>query len=333
MTKFNDNLSIRGNVLKNRIVMLPMRTFSFNGDEGNFYGQEHIDHYTKAAKGGTGLIILEATDVSGVLTEENQWTKYCQNALKTIAYNTKFYGAKVMMQLFCGGDKAIDINKIPKEDIEKKQKEMLEAAIKSYKLGFDGVEYHFAHGFYLCKFLDSRENKREDNFGGSLEKRTKILTDILAKIRENTGDNFIIGVRMGSYMPSNEEGIATAKLFEEKGVDLLDISFGMEEPTNNVPSDFELSHITYSGYIIKQNVNIPVIGVYHLRTPEEIEILLKNEYADLAGVGRGILADSDFTKHLSSKKDLKKCLGCNPCFWYEDHTKCPAHTIHNILNK
>ncbi|MDR3321635.1 MAG: hypothetical protein LBS93_04235 [Synergistaceae bacterium] len=67
MARITDSLLIRGRRIKNRIAMLPVMTFSFHGDNGDFYGNQHVEHYTEAARGGTGLVILQATNVVGAL--------------------------------------------------------------------------------------------------------------------------------------------------------------------------------------------------------------------------------------------------------------------------
>ena len=65
MAKLQEPLTIRGNTIKNRIVMEPMVTFSFHGDNGSFFGNQHVEHYTARAKGGAGLIFIQATAVFG----------------------------------------------------------------------------------------------------------------------------------------------------------------------------------------------------------------------------------------------------------------------------
>ncbi|GHS89781.1 NADH oxidase [Synergistales bacterium] len=325
MTQITDTLTIRGHSVKNRIAMLPIMTFSFKGDGEDYFGQQHITHYTEAAKGGTGLVILQGTNVSGVLTESEKWTPGCQNTLKTIAANAKSQGAVVMIQLACGGgDRTVDVNLPSTEEIQTRQQEMLKAALNAHALGFDGVEYHFAHGFFLCKMLDAEQNRRNDIFGGNAENRARILTDIIPKIRSATGENFIIAVRMGAYIPTEELGVQAAKRFEAAGVDMLDITFGVEFPSHPVPKDFPFGPVTYSGALIKRTVNIPVIGVYGLRSEEQIKTLLEKGYADMAGVARGILADPHFAERVIKGEAVNSCLACKECFWFTDHTKCPA---------
>lgn len=165
MTEITDELLIRGNHTKNRIVMAPMVTFSFHGDNGAYYGNQHIEHYTKRAKGGTGLIIVQATSVFGVVDSTGMWTKGDIVALKQIVSNSHDYSAKIMLQLHCGD---MDINDLSVSDIHSMQMNMKQAAIHACEISFDGVEYHFAHGFTLCKFLDASYNRRKTSTVGTL---------------------------------------------------------------------------------------------------------------------------------------------------------------------
>jgi len=309
-------------------VMPPMVTFSFHGDNGSYYGKQHIEHYTKRAKGGAGLIIVQATSVFGAVDSTGMWSAGDISALKQSASNCHEYSAIVMMQLHCGN---FDINELSAEDVHSMQRNMTQAAIRACEMGFDGVEYHFAHGYTLCKFLDASYNRRTDQYGGDALNRARVLTQILPEIRNNTHKNFIVSVRIGEYLPESEDGIEAAKTFEKAGIDLLHISFGMKPPTNPVPYGFICSPITYSGCKIKKEVKIPVIAVNEIRTEEQVRFLIENDYVDFAAVGRGMLADPDFANHVINGEPVNKCLGCERCFWFTDSTLCPAENKNNNL--
>lgn len=321
MTKITDELVIRGNHIKNRIVMAPMVTFSFHGDNGSYYGKQHIEHYTKRAKGGTGLIIVQATSVFGAADSTGMWTTSDIAALKQIASSSHEYGTTIMMQLHCGNE---NINEFSASEIHSMQTNMKQAAIRACEIGFDGVEFHFAHGFTLCKFLDVAYNRRTDQYGGDAVNRTRILAEILPEIRSNTHENFIVSVRMGEYLPESKDGIEVAKTFEKAGIDLLHISFGMQPPTNPVPEGFICSSMTYSGCKIKKEVKIPVIAVNEIRTEEQVRFLIENNYVDLVAIGRGMLADPEFSNHVIHSEPVNACSGCKRCFWFTDHILCPA---------
>jgi 2,4-dienoyl-CoA reductase-like NADH-dependent reductase (Old Yellow Enzyme family) len=331
MTKITDKLAVRGNRVKNRIVMAPMVTFSFHGDNGSYYGQQHVDHYTARAKGGAGLIIVQATRVLGAANATDMWSADNISVLRQIADNCHGYGATIMMQLSCGDT---DINLLSADEIHSMQMNMKQAAITACEMGFDGVEYHFAHGFTLCKFLDASYNRRTDQYGGDVANRTRILTELLPEIRSNTHDRFIVGVRMGEYAPESRDGVEAARTFEKAGIDLLHISFGMKQPTHAVPEGFICSPMAYSGCKIKKEVSIPVIAVNEIRTGEQVRFLIENDYVDFAGIGRGMFADPEFADHVIKGEPVNKCFDCKDshgrCWWFTDHTRCPAR---KALNK
>jgi 2,4-dienoyl-CoA reductase-like NADH-dependent reductase (Old Yellow Enzyme family) len=319
--KLQDPFVIRGNTIKNRIVMEPMVTFSFHGDNGSFYGSQHLEHYTARAKGGAGLIILQATAVFGAADAAEKWSAENTKVLRRIAENCHEYGATVMMQLACGN---VEINSLTLPDIHKLQRDMVQAAVTACRLGFDGAEFHFAHGYTLCKFLDAAYNRRTDAYGGSAERRAAIFTEILPEIREKTGEHFILGVRMGEYQPESSDGVAAAKVFERAGIDLLNISFGMKLPAGPVPQGFPCSAMTWSGCKVRKEVHIPVIVVNEIRTAEQAHYLVEQDYADLVGIGRAMLTDPDFAGHVLNGEPVNSCHGCRNCRWFTDHTRCPG---------
>ncbi len=324
MTSILDPIVVRGNAIKNRLAMAPMVTFSFKGDRGNYYGERHVAHYTDAAAAGTGLIIAQSTNVAGVASGAGMWTPGSRNALRAIAQSARCHGATIMLQLSGGSDADKDINRWTTDEILARQQELLEAALTAARLGFNGVEYHLAHGFTLCRFMDAAANRRTDAFGGSLENRLRIVTDIVPELRDNTPENFIISARIGEFAPSSEEGLAAARHLERCGFDMLDVTFGMTMPEGPVPDGFEFSPVTHSGYVIKQAVGIPVMGCYGVRTPGQARLLVEKGYADLAGVGRAMLADPRFAAATLHGEPYNPCAACKRCFWFTDHAKCPA---------
>lgn len=305
--------------------MPPMVCFSFKGDNGGRYGEQHVSHYTQRAKGGTGLIIIQATSVLGAGKQLGVWSDEQIAPLKAIAQNCRSYGSTVMMQLYCEDE---NINEVSAEQINSMQVDCIAAAAMAKQAGFDGVEYHFAHGYTLCRFLDPISNQRNDRYGGSLENRVRIITEIIPEIRKVAGEDFIISARMGGNIPDVPGAIEVAKALEEAGIDLLHISFGMQEPTDAVPANFKGSIIAYNGSEIKKHVNIPVIAVSGIVTGEQGKFLVENDYVDLVAIGRGLFADENWANKILADEPIHQCHSCGDtlrkCLWFVDHTKCPA---------
>jgi NADPH2 dehydrogenase len=129
-----------------------MVTVSFHRNSRSYYGRQHIEHYTKRAKGCAGLIIVQAASVFDAVDFTRMLSTDDITALKQIASNSHEYGATIMLQLHCGN---LNINELSAAEIYSMQINMMQAAIHVYEICFDGVEYHSAHGFTLCRFLDA----------------------------------------------------------------------------------------------------------------------------------------------------------------------------------
>jgi NADPH2 dehydrogenase len=183
------------------------------------------------------------------------------------------------------------------------------AAERAVKAGFDGVEIHGAHGYLLNQFFSPLFNRREDEFGGSLEKRIHFPLLIVEKVRRILGNRLLL-YRLGSddLAPSGthiEDSIVFARRLESLGVDILDISGGMcgSEPR-------QLRQI--KGYFvpqaseIKKAVKVPVIGVGGITDAEFADKLVTEGKVDLVAVGRAFWTDSQWAeKAIETLKTVK----------------------------
>ena len=167
--------------------------------------------------------------------------------------------------------------------------EFVVAAERAVKAGFDGVELHGAHGYLLNQFYSPLFNKREDEFGGSLEKRMYFPLLVAKKVRQRLGSRLLL-YRLGSddLAPNGthiEDSVIFARRLEAAGVDILDVSGGMcgSEPR-------QLRQV--KGYFIpqaseiKKAVNVPVIGVGGITEAEFADSLVSGGKVDLVAVGR-----------------------------------------------
>jgi NADPH2 dehydrogenase len=173
------------------------------------------------------------------------------------------------------------------------------AAERAVKAGFDGVELHGAHGYLLNQFFSPLFNRREDEFGGSLENRMRFPLLVVEKVRERLNGRLLL-YRLGSddLAPSGthiEDSVAFAKKLERSGVDILDVSGGMcgSEPK-------QLRQV--KGYFvpqaseIKKAVNVPVIGVGGITEAEYADKLVSEGKVDLVAVGRSCWSDSQWAE-------------------------------------
>ncbi|TGE32456.1 NADH:flavin oxidoreductase [Desulfosporosinus sp. Sb-LF] len=348
--------NIKNLKIKNRIVLPPMVIFNYLEEDG-FVSAEHVNHYEERARGGIGLIIVEATCVNanGRLAG-NQLRLWSDKHIVEISKIVKAchnHGAKVIVQIHHAGLKTVpssstDIvapsiyeeksnqknsglsaRSLTITELHELQNDFVDAALRAKKAGADGVELHGAHGYLISQFLSPLINKREDSYGGNLINRTRFTTEIITGIREVTGKDFMIGCRMGCNEPDLKTSIEIAKEFEKAGADLLHVSIGFDMTPSElpvVPEEFKHNWVVYGGTEIRRNVNIPVIVVNGIKTPEQASDLIKNDQADFVAVGRSLLVDPEWVNKAQQTLPIKPCLNCKICQWFKTGKSCPGKT-------
>lgn len=346
MSDLFSEFTIKGKIIKNRVVMPPMVCFGWAGNTGHVSGK-HIAHYEARARGGVGLIIIEATCVSpdGRLSPDQLglWSDDFIEGLKRLVDVCHGFGTKVLVQIHhAGANTHKDVSDIPLsssdfnkkdrnvramtlEEIKRVQNDFVKAAVRAEKAGFDGVELHGAHGYLISQFVSPLVNKRTDNYGGELSNRLRFPLEIIRMIKEQVGKDFILGYRMGGNEPGLEEGKLIARELESHGVDLLHVSSGISSGVlPEVPAGFPYNWIVYCGTEIKKVVNIPVIVVNGIKKPDEARFLLQNNLADFTAIGRSLLVDPEWANKARDKVNADPCLQCSRCIWFIDGTKCPG---------
>lgn len=347
MKKMLEPLQIRQKMVKNRVVFPPAVYFD------NITNYEKMDdrrlaHYARIARGGVGMIIVEATCIDSMarLTpgQLGLWEDTQIASMQQICERIHRQDVCVCIQLHHGGggtDIAVAIEPIvpsaysyqgrnyreaTEEDLYRIRHQFVAAALRAKKAGADGIELHGAHGYFLSQMASPLFNKRTDAYGGNLENRLRLACECIRDIRTACGPAFIIGYRMGGYEPGYAEGIAIAKQLEKAGVDYLHVSWGNQTPQTvlEVPHDFHGNAIVYSAACIKKEVSIPVIAVNDIRSAENGEWLLANGHADMVAYCRPILATPEFTNRMQQGEKETDCLFCKTCFWFHAPEKCPG---------
>ena len=186
--------------------------------------------------------------------------------------------------------------------------------------GFDYIEIHSCHGSLYHTFLSPYLNKRTDNYGGSYENRCRFLLETVGKIRKSIGDEYPIFVRISAdELVDNgnriEDTIEIAKILEKGGVDCIDVTQGViyRSPIGiTIPT-----YIDHGGFIkyaeaIKQNVNIPVIGVGRINSPAMADRFIQQGKADIIYLARQLICDPDTpNKYFQGQSDdIRCCIGC-----------------------
>ncbi len=172
------------------------------------------------------------------------------------------------------------------------------AARRAREARFDSVEIHAAHGFLLSEFLSPLTNLRTDEFGGSLENRSRIHHLVLGEARKQAGSDYPVFVRLGAHdeTPGGlelEDACAAAAALVEEGASLIDVSGGLQgsRGIGRDPGYF----VPYA-LAIKARVKVPVIVTGGIRDPFHADAIIRDGQADLVGIGRAMLEDADWAQ-------------------------------------
>lgn len=345
MKNIFSDYTIGNHHFKNRIVLPPIVNFGWSDDSGAV-SDKHIRHYESVAKGGAGLIIVEATCVKkeGRITsyQLGVWGDEHIDGLRKISKTVHPYGAKLLLQLHHAGLAArktissiapgpsahADIERsheLTIDEIKHLINDFVKAAIRAEKAGFDGVELHGAHGYLLSQFANSAVNLRTDVYGGPVENRLRMAQEIINGIRKIANRDFIISYRMSANSPYLTDGIEIAKRLEMLGVDLIHVSHGGEKGIiPQVPSGFDYNWIVYSGTEVKKHVKTPVIVVNEIKTPERANWLIQNGKADFTAIGRDMLTDKQWVNKAANNQEIDYCIQCQPrCKRFGKPESCP----------
>jgi 2,4-dienoyl-CoA reductase (NADPH2) len=326
--------------IKNRVVFLPHETHY--GGEDHSPTKQQLYYYRERAKGGVGLIVIPSMDVhpSGSYAHTiSAYTRESVPKLKEIVDDVHTHGASIFGQLthFGNQTKSVETRQplwapsaVPDMTVREMPHEMtreeIGILIKSFassaenlvEAGFDGVMIKAAHDGILHQYLSSLKNKRTDEYGGSIENRARIITDILKATRERIG-NVPLGVRLNinEYMAGGygiDDGIQFARIIAPFS-DYLSVSHGTWEsmpmvmPPMTVPQGFLLQDIGR----VKAAITIPVIGSGRIIWPKMAEDALTKGQCDLIGMARQLIADPFWVEKARTGRteEIVECIGCN----------------------
>ncbi|MCE5196997.1 MAG: NADH:flavin oxidoreductase [Negativicutes bacterium] len=325
MTFLQKSLRVGSLQLKNRLVMPPMATAKADAD--GKVNQAILDYYEEKTKGGyLALVIIEHSFISLQGKASQYQLSVAEDEvvanLKKLAEVIHQNGSKCVMQInHAGSTAAKEVtgtvvvgpsavlhprggSELPHEldraEIGQIVLDFQNAAKRVKEAGFDGVEIHAAHGYLLNQFYSPLCNQRTDEFGGALQNRIRFHLMVIAAVRQAVGEDFPIFLRLGAtdYKSGGatiEDSLIAAREFEKAGVDLLDISGGL--CGYQIPGGTnEQGFFAPLSEAIKQVVAIPVILTGGITEAAAAEQLLATRKADLIGVGRAILRDSDWAR-------------------------------------
>ncbi|MEQ9920362.1 NADH:flavin oxidoreductase/NADH oxidase [Pectobacterium brasiliense] len=317
--------------LRNRIAVPPMCTYSAND---GLINEWHQVHYASLARGGAGLVIVEATAVSpeGRISPHctGIWNDEQAQAFAKVAKSIKDAGSVPGIQIAHAGRKAsanipwegddhipegdargwqtiapsaeafgANLSKQPQEmtleDIARVRDDFVAAARRALDAGFEWLELHFAHGYLAQSFFSVHSNKRNDQYGGSFDNRSRFLLETLAAVRDVWPQHLPLTARFGVIEfdgrdeETLQESIELTRRFKAAGLDMLSVSIGFSTPTANIP--WAPAFMGPIAQQVREQADLPVSSAWGFGTPELAEQAVASRQLDLVMVGKAHLAN------------------------------------------
>jgi 2,4-dienoyl-CoA reductase-like NADH-dependent reductase (Old Yellow Enzyme family)/thioredoxin reductase len=332
--------------LRNRIVMPPMVT-NF-ADPDSSVSEITKAYYAERAKGGVGLIIVEAAAIcKGGGGSPLQLIMYKDEYIpkwRSLVDVVHRYGAKIGVEIchvgrqgksaYTGeqpvGPSAIRLERegweVPRElsiaEIGGLVEQFAEAARRTKEAGFDAVEIHATHGYLLSTFISPHINKRTDKYGGDITGRARFTLEIIERTKVKCGSDYPVLVRINGadFVPGGltlDESCVLSRLLQDAGADCIDVSAGSYGAINYdiAPASMPPGFTVYLAEAIKKVVRVPVIAVGRINTPALAESILQEGKADLVAIGRGLTTDPEFPKKAREGRidEIRMCTACREC--------------------
>ncbi|WP_249582431.1 NADPH-dependent 2,4-dienoyl-CoA reductase [Pseudomonas viridiflava] len=330
--------------LRNRSLMGSMHT-GLEEKPGGF--ERMAAYFAERAQGGVGLMVtggIAPNEEGGVYEGAAKLTtpeEALQHRVVTQAVHEA--GGKICLQILHAGRYAYSrkqvapsaiqapINpfkprELDEEGIEKQISDFVTCSTLAQSAGYDGVEIMGSEGYFINQFLAAHTNHRTDRWGGSYENRMRLAVEIVTRVRQAVGPNFIIIFRL-SMLDLVEGGstwqeiVQLAKAVEQAGATIINTGIGWHEariPTiaTKVPRA-AFSKVTAK---LRGSVNIPLITTNRINTPEVAERILSEGDADMVSMARPFLADPEFVNKAAAGQAelINTCIGCNQACL--DHT-------------
>ncbi|SBS30416.1 2,4-dienoyl-CoA reductase [NADPH] [Marinomonas aquimarina] len=320
--------------LKNRILMGSMHT---GLEEKDHTGDRLAAFYGARARGGVGLI------VTGGYSPNAEGSPYPfpyqpLNPLvhRKITQAVHDEGGKICLQILHTGRYAFHPNLVApsaitapinrftpsalsKEGIEKQIQDFVDSALFARNTGYDGVEIMASEGYLLNEFIVKHTNQRDDDWGGDYHNRIRFPVEIVRRIRETVGEDFILIFRL-SMLDLVEQGstfeeiVALGQAVEQAGATLINTGIGWHEariPT--IATCVPRAGFSWVTKAFKAHFSIPVVATNRINTPDIAEQVLAEDCADMVSMARPFLADADFVNKAEQGQSerINTCIGCN----------------------
>ncbi len=335
MKKIFEKVELGDLKLKNRLV----RSATWEGiarPDGSVTDEAYAI-YEEVAKGGIGVIITGFTSVALHDYYFGGMMRLCDDALipqyEKLTELIHAEGIPVITQLALGAyyrkvnDRftQVEPDQMTAEEIQLVIRQFTDAAVRAKKAGFDGVQIHAAHFFFLSRFISPAVNHRKDEYGGSTENRSRILLEIMKGIRKEA-PSLHVTVKINSsdftYGGLDEaESVAICKLLSEAGIDSIEVSGNGTSVAGIKPHKNE-GYFVRTAAAIADAVSCPVIVVGGFRSLDTMEAVLNQTKIELISISRPVLREPDLPRKMQQDESyISRCVSCNACYSSEAH-KC-----------
>ena len=350
MSTLFENTTINNMPLKNRFIR--SATFEAMADYDGACQPELTDLFVELVKGDVGLIMTGFAYVNRIgQSRPVQTGIHSDDLIPSLTELTSAVhkeGGKIVMQIMhagCNsftvpeGEKALGASpiKMPhgvegramtKAEISETIEDFVNAAVRTKKSGFDGVQLHAAHGYLLSQFLSPFYNKRTDDYGGRLENRARLVLEILKGIRSAVGSGYPVMIKINSedFLEvgfTRSEMIQVALMLEAEGIDAIEVSGGthlspaeysFSRKTGIVPEEQEL-YFAEAARLCKEKLKVPLMLVGGIRSYGVAKRVIDENLADYVSLCRPLIREPHLIRRWQAGDTQKAaCISCNECF-------------------
>jgi len=328
--------------MKNRFVR--SATWDGSADENGAVTEQSLDIYRRLGQGGIGLIISGYAFVSSHgQANAGQYGIHNDDMVPGLRKMTEAAhqnGTRIAVQIVHAGINSgyligkgvtpLAMSRMPEmsqpheemtdEDLESIITDFAAAAVRGREAGFDAVQLHGAHGYFMSQAISPLFNRRTDRWGGNAENRRRFHLEVVRKVRQAIGDDFPLMIKYGVMDDregglSLEEGIEAAEQMVSAGLDAIEVSGGVGQSTPVQKGDEEETPFRERAAAIKRAVTVPVMVVAGIRRLETAQNIVDSGDADMVSMCRPFIREPGLVARWQRGETAKAtCISCNRCF-------------------
>lgn len=350
MKNLFDSMEIKNLKSKNRVIRSATNERAFCSETGEVTPQL-LEIYKDLIEGDTGTIITSFANIM----RNDQPAQYMLGiyddslieSYRPIIDFANENNCKMILQIVYGGSQTsynvnnrvilgpssienISSKVIPKEatieELNEIKNAFVKGALRAKKAGFHGVQIHGAHGYFLSQFMNPYYNRREDNYGGSLENRARLILEVYEEIRKAVGEEYFVSIKLNceDFMENGStlsDNLYLSKELSNAGIDLIEISGGSGSSYKDqgviraIKSIEEESYFYEQGKLIAKEIKTPISLVGGHKRYEEIDNILNDSQIEFISLSRSLVSEPDLVKRWKTDKTPSRCISCNKCFF------------------